>query len=437
MENIPPSSSEKTAFIQSWLFFGVLIEMFAILDILPKIHDFFLWRDGIRYLSLRALKMYISQWDVLERCSTATVRDRRQANIDELLELADIYAQENLRRFKRYESTWLLSPESALSIQLLHEALRHAWGVIYIGIDKLVTICGAGLQSDLPDARMRAAGWCPSEIAMLHDRFSVTGRYFASRLHRRGRRMNHADCSETICYASQINDSTYVTQHVTVGCRCAHITVDPLEVGSILKQGKIPRVLIRPCSQLTDQLTLQIVDSGPYTAISHVWAHGLGNAQSNSLPLCQLRRIQEYVGRLCEVTNTSQMRCSMAIWIDTLGVPLVRETRKLALKLLPRTYSESTFCLVIDEELRETSSGSPLEELCLRFVISTWTRRLWTFQEGIVTWDKLYLQLKEGPMSFGTLRGKQRDFQCHSLRLETIQEAKSILPRVEDQLGVV
>lgn len=42
-------------------------------------------------------------------------------------------------------------------------------------------------------------------------------------------------------------------------------------------------------------------------------------------------------------------------WVDTLGVLLVRDTRKLALSLLPVSYAESTYCLAI-----------ALEELCLR-----------------------------------------------------------------------
>ena len=432
VEKVPDSPAEKIAFMQSWLFFGVLVETFAPLGISLNTCDFVSVRNGCKLLTLLSLEKYISKWEALERDRDADTRDRHRAKLDEFLELAEILAQENLRRQKRYEVIWSLSSQCALSIQLLHEALRHVWGAIYIGIDKLVTSSGAGLLSDLPEKRMRAAGWCPSEIAMLQNRFSVTGRYFASRLRRRGRVMSHASCTDVTCNASQIDNSTYVTQHTSQNCHCAHLEVDPQEVGSVLKQGRIPRFLIRPSSQSQDQIDLQIVDSGPYVAISHVWAHGLGNAQSNSLPLCQLRRLYRYAEKLSESKNKLHRRGTMAIWIDTLGVPLLREIRKLALRLLPRTYGESTYCLVIDEEIREASYQSTLEEICMRLVFCTWARRLWTFQEGIVTWDKLYLQFKEGPTQFGAFRGQDGTSLCSSLRLESVEEAKSTLPRVED-----
>lgn len=374
----------------------------------------------------------MSTWEALEQKSDFATRDQRRASLDELLESAEILAAENLRRQNRYEAIWSLSPQCALSIQLLHEALRHAWGTIYMGTDNVVTVCGAGLLSDLPESRMRDAGWCPSEITMLQNRFSVTGRYFASRLRRRGRAMNHMSCTTTTCSASQIDNSTYVTQHIEVDCHCAHVHIDPQEVGLTLKQGKVPRFLIKPSDQSRDHLDLQMVECGPYVAISHVWAHGLGNAKSNSLPQCQLRRIHDYAENLSKVTGELYGHGAMAIWIDTLGVPLVPQTRKLALKLLPRTYAESTCCLIIDEELCQLSNKTTLEEICLRIVFSTWARRLWTFQEGIVTWNKLYLQLKEGPSHFGASIGRHEKSLCSSLRLESVDAVKITLPRVED-----
>ena len=256
---------------------------------------------------------------------------------------------------------------------------------------------------------------------MLQNRFPVTGRYFASRLRRRGRAMNQVSFTNVICNASQIDESTFLTQHTVMGCQCAPIEVDPQEVGSALTQGKVPRLQVRPSRLCRDHLDLQMIDAGPYVAISHVWAHGLGNFQSNSLPPCQLRALHGYVENLSRVTeklhgHSTHDRSTMAIWIDTLGVPLLQETRKLALKLLPRAYAESNYCLVIDEELRQLSSKSTLEEFCQQFVISTWARRLWTLQESIVTWNKLYLQLKEGPSSFEATLGQNGNHLCPSLR---------------------
>ena len=431
-EDFSNTSREKTAFIQSWLFFGVLIEVFRVLKMHLDVNDFIREKGGRRYLTMGLLENYITQWQSVEKDSAECERERRGNELDHVLELSVMLVQENLCRYRRYDTVWSLSPQCALSIQLLHEALRHAWGSIYVGTDRLSTPTGPGLLSDLPETRMRAAGWCPSEIAMLQNRLSVTGRFFASRLRRRGKTVSHVDCTDAVCNASQIDSRTYRTQHINANCRCAHLGIDVDEVSSVLKQGKTPRILLSLLKGSEREMDLQIVDYGPYVAISHVWAHGLGNTQANSLPSCQIRRLYEYTRHLPGIARNGHSNSGIPIWIDTLGVPLVRETRKLALKLLPKTYAESTHCLVLDEELLQVSHSSGLEELCLRLVISPWARRLWTFQEGIVTWDKLYLQLRQGAKRFGDFRGQHKVSLCSPLLLESVEEAKSTLPRVED-----
>ena len=99
----------------------------------------------------------------------------------------------------------------------------------------------------------------------------------------------------------------------------------------------------------------------PYVAISHVWAAGLGNASNNSLPVCQLRVLQELVDNLTGVK-------SQPFWIDTLGVQVSSskesndstlqewsrmslELRGISLKLMVGVYQLADSVLVLDEEI--------------------------------------------------------------------------------------
>ncbi|KAL9609981.1 MAG: hypothetical protein Q9167_005283 [Letrouitia subvulpina] len=243
--------------------------------------------------------------------------------------------------------------------------------------------------------------------------------------------MDHAKCSKIKCFASQIDNDTYVTKHIDSNCRCNHVTIDSEVVKTILQSGKIPRFLFRPRGHQMD-FEIALVDFGPYVAISHVWAHGLGNAQANSLPLCQIQRLYNYVSSLETKLKEDRALEPFALWIDTLGVPLEREGRKLALKSLQRTYMESACCLILDEELYSTSRDCSPEEIWLRLAIFAWSRRLWTFQEGFVTGDKLYIQFSDGPIDVKGLRKLVKPSLCSPLFTECIEDAKRHLPRERD-----
>lgn len=67
------------------------------------------------------------------------------------------------------------------------------------------------------------------------------------------------------------------------------------KITEMITRGEIPVI----AALLKDgEVSLEVVDAQKaadgYAAISHVWSEGLGNAQSNSLPLCQLRKIIGY-----------------------------------------------------------------------------------------------------------------------------------------------
>lgn len=176
--------------------------------------------------------------------------------------------------------------------------------------------------------------------------------------------------------------------------------------------------------------------SVPYVALSHVWADGLGNVTSNQLPACRLPFIQRmlwqcnypmrlypsipkeegvkgyvgYVGCENELESFIALRYQPipAFWIDTFGIP--REdasSKRSAIRMMSRTYSEAEKVLVLDGRCVGLGAGArspgnhvevrPAEEILSMIITSTWMRRLWTLQEGLLA-KQLLMMFTEGPI---------------------------------------
>lgn len=169
--------------------------------------------------------------------------------------------------------------------------------------------------------------------------------------------------------------------------------------------------------------------------IRRSWSDGLGNPHCNSLPLCQLeflydllvdttwnevyeslntmgdedkieynnetekkviegvswgfKTLEPGVKRLVTPVREARSR-SLSIWFDTLCVPLEKRYRKLAIASMQEVYAKAIFTVVLDSELQciESRRCSP-EELLIYIGLFGWTRRAWTFQEGVLANQKL------------------------------------------------
>ena len=103
----------------------------------------------------------------------------------------------------------------------------------------------------------------------------------------------HTRCSTEKCVASDIDEQHYTTKHVWGDCDCIFVTANIGKVVEIIQNGCVPLVEIKELP--TGLLALDVVQASHdvhYTAISHVWSGGLGNPTSNGLPQCQLGRLR-------------------------------------------------------------------------------------------------------------------------------------------------
>lgn len=260
---------------------------------------------------------------------------------------------------------------------------------------------------------LRQKGWCPSQLQPMFEEFSTAGLLYMNNIERpnpgenhqmifvhgeKTQKRNHLRevtlpgniCRPHQCQFRQLSDSTYQTKH-TEQCRgCVDMVADLDVLCEILEGGGIPLIVI---DSVWEGENIQLIEAEPdmaYVAVSHVWSDGLGNVARNALCRCQLIRLSELIRALPEPSHNI-----VFFWFDTICVPpdaAKRDNAQLkALEKMHQTYEEATAVLVLDSWLLNCASqGKSDTEILMRIFNSLWNRRLWTYQEGALARDLLF-----------------------------------------------
>ena len=404
--------SRISAFIQAWLYLGLLIEVLneglGLHDqdegAQLKTKDFICVRDGEEVLDTTGLASYLPSWYERAKSLSSDEAGLSRDRIAHFIRTAQSFASKALTFEACQAEGFPFQPEIQSSIVVLGSLLDQNASMIYETRTR-------NWPQSLVSLR-RLAGSCPNHLAWLISQFSSEVIYFRSALSWPKDGRDHSNCNRDVCVADQIDPSIYSTLHITGGCDCAWVTIDEDELLAVLENGGLP--LLVPVSLNGGVLEWKIVSNSArpetsYVAISHVWSGGLGNPTTNSLPLCQLEKIRKYVAELFpdEVP---------LLWIDTLCVPRQKHGKKLAISKMKETYQDATRVLVLDTQLMRTpinpqrwqSSTTDdtrvglAKEFLLRIALSGWMRRLWTFQEGAIA-RELDFQFADGSLNLRQL----------------------------------
>ncbi|KAK9443567.1 HET domain protein [Metarhizium brunneum] len=399
LENLYPTPKEELQpFMQTWLYFGMLAELLGLNEIAP----------GVRLVEESAAKEEISKlhkqltreengrtvltateiltWGplFLERLQMAENQFERLVYILQCLHYAMVMlqsTQENIDHAVRYSiaalgelfTTGIYAAASSAQPRVVfpHELSGISWYQNYI--------CPGGVV----EKKMLSNGWCPSEIEKI--RSQLQGLYtmhYTSQLKKPTPWLDHSSCGRTFCDAFRIDMSTYKPAHVHDGCGCEFIEADPAKMAGILRNTDgFP--LVRVEGDLDDlKIVVEEFEDGvSYVALSHVWANGLGNPTSNSLPRCQIARISKLIDDLPKAPGSTE---SPRLWLDTLCCPVEAESKMICLERIADVYRKAHHVLVLDTTLTafKYEGTSPAELLVRAFGCSPWMRRLWTLQEG-------------------------------------------------------
>ena len=234
---------------------------------------------------------------------------------------------------------------------------------------------------------LRVLGRCPTVLQRTH--LSSLSVYRLLSIPLRTHTL-HSDCELRQCHYVNISEATYNMQHAA-SCSdhadCPLMGISRHSLAHLIETQRIPVVR----SHLTRQgfLTIEIVDGtgvDSVTAISHVWAGGLGNFNDNSHYHCQLLELHK---DLDASTARRARESTVHYWLDTLCIPTNNSSLKgRAINAMAAVYAGCRSVLVIDPELMEVDRKKlEPQQVDLALLCSPWMARSWTLQEGALAVD--------------------------------------------------
>ncbi|KAL4994673.1 hypothetical protein BDV10DRAFT_203586 [Aspergillus recurvatus] len=106
-----------------------------------------------------------------------------------------------------------------------------------VEIDLSISTFGPGLSWSFA-----TAGLCPSEVALVEETFSSASAYYTSQLESppSATEKDYSRCTRSLCMARQLNEGAYRTAHASADCDCQHYGPLMDEVTSVIKSGGVP-----------------------------------------------------------------------------------------------------------------------------------------------------------------------------------------------------
>jgi hypothetical protein len=215
--------SDIEKFYQTWLFFGLIIEVFALSDIKVKTDDFLapIVRKAVhkpqtaRIITTAKLPDLIKQWRQKHQASrNEKIFDDTLKLLDHVGSIVDYHCAggKDHRSIHQYGKVlWSLSDETTTAIIAVAYTLRKAAYNIY---NKL----GSDVRWPVTNSRLLyqriQRKWCRSDAAMIMEDFDIDGQtYIAAATGRTLEELDrHYDCTDHSCEA-RVADGTYTTQH--------------------------------------------------------------------------------------------------------------------------------------------------------------------------------------------------------------------------------
>ncbi|KAK5725786.1 hypothetical protein LTR15_003976 [Elasticomyces elasticus] len=410
-------------------FFGQLGCLFGEEANPGMVEDFCLFEGKAVYLTTASLTWHLSEWQkYMKNVLQGESDEERKIRINTIRAMLESNAiiLRHLSWFLDYTYSDLMSTVRPKMQQRTDEPLGMAHFACVVLHQALVQACGrvlgidvrAGnalsLRSELPwlKRRMQIEGWCPYTIWKLYSVSNVDELVYGYCLGTKRLQQDHSRCSEAVCAANNVvnqDSPMHVPGEGNGDCRDVHAPV--LTMLPIMADGGVPVLQINKAENGRLSLVAHKLwdEHAEYVAISHAWVDGLGCTTTNSIAHCQLERIADRV----EALQLTERLATLCIWMDTLCVPVnytFKHLRDLQVQRMHQIYKNAYAVMVLDADTITLQANAPFEEISMRFYMSAWSSRLWTYQEGSLN-RRLLVMNKESYIDLDFRINQARDHE--------------------------
>ncbi len=290
------TSEDLETFLQSWLYFGLLICTFRTVGIVVRTGDFVRTVRGRKLITTERLPELLDEWNSRENIALIKLRggDPTEAIkingkvshwsvilviLYEVHDYVNRFCNEQGQSFsKEIHLSDInfrpVSSEVSMSIIALADAISRAASIIYES--NLADLRLSWGTSSLLTQRLFDKNWCPKDLAMLtYDKArTMNVQFYASCMPYSRGSLEHMRCTDTTCCVDKVDEATYIISHVRADCDCSHVEASR-DIISIIERGGIPLVSFRK-AESEKTCRLRVLEYSPgsrpnkYVAISHV-----------------------------------------------------------------------------------------------------------------------------------------------------------------------
>ena len=388
------------AFLQAWLFFGLLAE---VLGPGAQLHleDFFVHDDHSSWwITTQKLPGYLDAW----KARTLTTKPKRLGDFVQA-QLALNQARSLVSKYCSLNSDdkqiWELDSRIALSFLVLGETLFHAKSSIvesakleipgWLSTSRYGWGYGKTVLQQMKDDK-----WCPRSMHILQGLLqkNAIGLLYAMRLsHPKALGLDHTECDTRVCKAREHASLPTWHHFFKEVCSCRHVGPNLQTLTRYIRDDKL--VVLKYIAGESEVEVVPYEENMKYTILSHVVADGFGNSKGNTLPVCRLNNFLTVINKLSLAGQVlkaggglNQPQTPIHFWIDTLAIPIGNEhqdERRIAIRNMHKMYTRATCTIVLDTGLMTQNVGSSYAETAMKITTCYWITRLWTLQEAYLS----------------------------------------------------